>query len=176
MNLAKVEKHYTNLTINERANMMIAARMRNDESEVKKLISSAERKNFTIRANDEGDICEAWHKAHLILISLNAESRIKELQCALTCWKLATDEGDKFDEDLADRVSNLELFYRQGRKVTLLAYHDWIEEHSLPFESDLLEVCGVELSLLENEDKDELRQHESFPDAASVFTKIWSYR
>ena len=109
MNLAKVEKHYTNLTVDERTKMMIEARMRNDESEVKKLISSAERKNFTIRANDEGDICEAWHKAHLILISLNAESRINELQCALTCWKLATDEDQEFDGDLAERVCNREL-------------------------------------------------------------------
>ena len=59
---------------------MIAARMRDDDVEVKKLVASAERKGFNIRANDESDICEAWHKAHLILISLNADSHIKQLK------------------------------------------------------------------------------------------------
>jgi hypothetical protein len=176
MNLAKVEKYYSNLTVDERARMMMSAHMRNDESEVKKLVSSAERKNFTIRANDESDICEAWHKAHLILISLNAESHIKELKCALTCLSLATAEDKVLDEDLAERAFNLELFYRQGRKVTLLAFHDWIEKHSLPFENELLEVCGVEMSLLDSEDKNEIRKHQDYIDAASVFTNIWCHR
>ena len=176
MNIAKLEKQYTQLTVEERARMMIAARMRNDEQEVKKLIASAERRQFTIRANYESDICEAWHKAHLIFISLNADSRIKELQCALTCWNLTTDKDKEFDGDLADRVFNLELFYRQGRKLTSLAFHDWIEAHNLPFENELLEVCGVELSLLDNEDKDDLRQYESYSEIYSLFTIVWKHR
>ena len=80
MNLAKIEKHYSKLTVDERARLMITARMRDDDTEVKKLVASAERRRFAIRANDESDICEAWHKAQLILICLNAESHIKQLK------------------------------------------------------------------------------------------------
>ena len=176
MNLAKVEKHYTALSVDERARMMIAARMRNDENEVKKLVASAKSKQFTIRANDESDICEAWHRAHLIFIGLNADSRIKQLQCALTCWKLASVEDNEFDEDLAERVFNLELYHRQVRKVTLLAFHDWIEEVELPVESKLLEACGIELSLLDKENKEKLRGHSSYDDIYGLFTDTWRHR
>ena len=176
MNLAKVEKHYTNLTVDERARMMIAARMRDDDIEVKKLIASAERKGFNIRANDESDICEAWHKAHFILISLNADSHIKQLKCALTCWKLVSDEDNEFDDDLAEKVFYLELFHRQARKVRMAAFMDWIDEHSLPFENELLEACGTELSLLEDEDRDELRKHGSYSDIYTLFTNVWEHR
>ena len=104
MNLAKVEKHYTNQTVDERARLMIAARMRDDDLEVTKLMASAERKHFTIKANEESDICAAWHKAHLIVISLNADNRIKELQCALTCWQIVSDKDNEFEEGSAEHV------------------------------------------------------------------------
>ncbi|MEH6552402.1 MAG: hypothetical protein V7744_20700 [Pseudomonadales bacterium] len=172
MNLAKVEKHYTNLTVDERARLMIEARMRDDDLEVKKLTTSAERKHFTIKANDESDIYEAWHKAHLIMISLNADSRIKELQCALTCWQIVSDEDNEFDEDSAEKVINLVSRYQQARKVALLAFTDWIEEHNLPFESELLEVCDVEICLLDSEEKDALKQHESYSAIVSMLTNL----
>lgn len=176
MNLAKVEKHYTNLTVDERARMMISARMRDDDVEVKKLIASAERKGFNIRANDESDICEAWHKAHLILICLNAESHIKELRCALTCYDHVSKEDDDFDEELGEKVFNLGLFHRQARKLVLLAFMDWIDEHELPFEKELLEACGIELALLDKENKDDLRKHISYDDIYTLFTNIWKHR
>jgi hypothetical protein len=156
--------------------MMIAARMRDDDIEVKKLVASAERRQFTIRANYESDICEAWHRAHLILISINADSHIKQLKCALTCWKLVSDDDNEFDDDLAEKVFNLELFHRQARKVTMAAFMDWIEEHNLPFEKELLEACGIELSLLDDEDRDELRKYASYSDIYSLFTNVWKHR
>lgn len=176
MNLAKVEKYYSNLTVDERARMMIAARMRDDDAEVKKLIASAERKTFAIRANDEADICEAWHKAHLILISLNADSRIKELRCAVTCWQLISDDDKEFEEDMAEKVFNVELYHRHARKVTMQAFMDWIEEHDLPFEKGLLEACGIELSLLDSEDREELKKYDSYSDIYSLFVKAWEHR
>ena len=172
MNLAKVEKHYTNLTVDERARLMIEARMRDDDLEVKKLTASAETKHFTIKANDESDICEAWHKAHLIMISLNADNRIKELQCALTCWQIVSDEDNEFDEGSAEKVINLASRYQQAIKVALLAFTEWIEEHNLPLESELLEACGVEICLLDGEEKDALKQHDSYSAIISLFTNL----
>ena len=153
MNLAKVEKHYTNQTVDERARLMIAARMRDDDLEVTKLMASAERKHFTIKANDESDMCAAWHKAHLIVISLNADNRIKELQCALTCWQIVSDKDNEFEEGSAEHVISLAPRYQQARKVTLRAFTEWIEQHNLPLESELLEACGVEICLLDGEEK-----------------------
>ncbi len=77
----------------------------------------------------KSDICEAWHKAHLIVISLNADNRIKELQCALTCWQIVSDEDNEFDEGSAEQVINLASRYQQARKVALLAFTEWVEEH-----------------------------------------------
>ena len=153
MNLAKVEKHYTNQTVDERARLMIAARMRDDDLEVTKLMASAERKHFTIKANDESDMCAAWHKAHLIVVSLNADNRIKELQCALTCWQIVSDKDNEFEEGSAEHVISLAPRYQQARKVTLRAFTEWIEQHNLPLESELLEACGVEICLLDGEEK-----------------------
>ena len=172
MNLAKVEKHYTNLTVDERARLMIEARMRDDDIEVSKLTASAETKHYTIRANDESDICEAWHKANLILVSLNADNRIKELQCALTCWQIVSDEDNEFDEGSAEKVINLASRYQQAIKVALLAFTEWIEEHNLPLESELLEACGVEICLLDGEEKDALKQHDSYSAIISLFTNL----
>lgn len=53
---------------------------------------------------------------------------------------------------------------------------DWIEEHDLPLEKELLEACGIELSLLDNEDRDELKQYESYTEIYSLFTKTWEHR
>ena len=172
MNLAKVEKHYTNLTVDERARLIIEARMRGDDLEVKKLTASAETKHYTIKANDESDICEAWHKAHLIVISLNADNRIKELQCALTCWQIVSDEDNEFDEGSAEKVINLTSRYQQARKVALLAFTEWIEEHDLPLESELLKACGVEICLLDGEEKDALKQHDIYSAIVSLFTNL----
>lgn len=178
MNLAKLEKHYRLFTVDERARLMIAARMREDDVELKKLIASAERKHYTIRANDESDICEAWHKAHLILICCNAEHRIDELRCAMTCWQLVSDENTEreYDEDLAERVFNIELAHRHSRKLCLLAFLDWIEVHQLPLEKGLLEACGIDLTLLDNEDKDELKKYDSYSEIYSLFTNAWDNR
>ena len=172
MNLAKVEKHYSTLTVAERARLMIAARIRNDEARLKKLIASAERKEYSIKANDETDICKAWHKAHLALICLNAESRIKELQGTLLCWMLATDRDKNFDAELAEKTLNLGQCHRQTRKVSLLAFMDWIEDYELPIDKDLLSTSGVELCLLDNEDKNELKKHERYSEIYSSFTNI----
>jgi len=176
MNLAKVEKHYTNLTVDERARMMIAARMRDDDTEVKKLVASAERRQFTIRANYESDICEAWHRAHLMLISLSADSHIKELKCAMYCYSMVAEDEDDFDDELADRVLNIQLSHRQARKINLAAFMDWIEEHDLPFEKDLLVACGIELSLLDNEDRDEIKNYDNYSEIYSLFTNVWDNR
>ena len=172
MNLAKVEKHYTNLTVDERARLIIEARMRGDDLEVKKLTASAETKHYTIKANNESDICEAWHKAHLIVISLNADNRIKELQRAVTCWQIVSGEDNEFDEGSAEQVINLASRYRQARKVALLAFTEWIEEHDLPLESELLKACGVEICLLDGEEKDALKQHDIYSAIVSLFTNL----
>jgi hypothetical protein len=58
----------------------------------------------------------------------------------------------------------------------LLAFQGWIEAHDLAFEKEILEACGIELSLLDNEDKDELRQQDTYSDIYSVFMKVWNSR
>lgn len=117
-----------------------------------------------------------WDKDHLILISLNADSRIKELRCALTCCYLLAEEDKEFDEDLAEKIFDQELLHRQARKVILLAFQDWIEAHELPFEKELLEACGIELNILDDENKDELRQHDSYSDMRSILERVWKNR
>ena len=61
---------------------------------------------------------------------------------------------------------------KQASKVALLAFTEWIEEHNLPLESELLEAYGVEICLLDDEEKDALKQHDSYPATVSLFTNL----
>jgi hypothetical protein len=54
----------------------------------------------------------------------------------------------------------------------LLVFTEWIEEHSLPPESELLEVFGLEICLLDGEEKDALKQHDSYLATVSIFTNL----
>lgn len=51
-------------------------------------------------------------------------------------------------------------------------FTDWIEEHNLPLESELLEACGVATCLLDGEEKDALKEHDSYSAIVSIFTNL----
>ena len=51
-------------------------------------------------------------------------------------------------------------------------FTEWIEVHSLPLESELLEVFGLEICLLDGEEKDALKQHDSYSAIVSLFTNL----
>jgi len=54
----------------------------------------------------------------------------------------------------------------------LPAFTEWVEENNLPLESELLEACGVKICLLNGEEKDGLKQHDSYSAIVSVFTNL----
>ncbi|EAW30486.1 hypothetical protein GP2143_09780 [marine gamma proteobacterium HTCC2143] len=54
----------------------------------------------------------------------------------------------------------------------MLAFTERIDEHNLPFESELLEAHGVEICLLDGEERDALRQHDGYPAIVSLFTNL----
>ena len=54
----------------------------------------------------------------------------------------------------------------------MLAFTESIEEHNLRLESELLEASGVEICLIDDEEKDALKQHDSYPATVSVFTNL----
>jgi len=58
----------------------------------------------------------------------------------------------------------------------LLAFTEWVEDHALPFEKELLEACGIELNLLDSENRDKLREHDNYSDICTLFTNVWKHR
>ena len=54
----------------------------------------------------------------------------------------------------------------------MLAFTESIEEHNLPLESEFLKACGVEICLIDDEEKDALKQHDSYPATVSLFTNL----
>ncbi|EAW30479.1 hypothetical protein GP2143_09745 [marine gamma proteobacterium HTCC2143] len=52
------------------------------------------------------------------------------------------------------------------------AFIESIEGHNLPLESELLEASGVEICLLDDQEKDALKQHDGYPAIVSVFTNL----
>tara|TARA_B110000902_G_C13965331_1_gene459051 strand:+ start:374 stop:556 length:183 start_codon:yes stop_codon:yes gene_type:complete len=54
----------------------------------------------------------------------------------------------------------------------LLAFTEWVEVHSLQLESELLEACGLKICLLDGEEKDALKQHDSYSAIVSLFTNL----
>jgi hypothetical protein len=153
---------------------MIAARMRDDNSEMKSLIGSAQQKNWNIRAGTESDICEAWHQGHEVMIILNAVSRIDELTSALNSAMLIADsENDEdLDHDLVEKLIDTQATFGTWRKATLFAFQDWISEYGYPVDEDLLTGCSAELSILHHSDENKLREHSIYKSSADIFTKI----
>jgi len=54
----------------------------------------------------------------------------------------------------------------------LLAFTEWVEVHSLPLESELLEVFGLKICLLDGEEKDALKQYDSYLAIVSLFKNL----
>jgi len=173
MNTSNLERQYTNLTVRERASLMIAAKVRGDESERKKLIASAECKHFSIWAEEESIICEAWFSAHMSLILLNMEQRIAELSSALaSAWIGASDTESESDEKLVAQMFEFQTTFRKQRQATLLAFQDWMAEHELPTDIETLEACNVDFSICDDIEKNELRDSLSYQSFAMQFQKI----
>ena len=57
--------------------------------------------------------------------------------------------------------------------ATLLAlFKDWLTEHDLPIEEQLLTACSVDLSILDDADEDQLRDIRHYSSASEIFKKI----
>jgi hypothetical protein len=174
MNTSNLERHYANLTVNERASLMIAAKIRGDHSERKKLIASAELKNFTIRGDEEATICEAWFNAHISLVLLNMEQRIAELSSALVHARLLADDKltAEFEEGLSEQMSTLQIGFREQRKATLLAFHDWMAMRTFPIDVEMLEECNVDFELCDDVEENKVRGSISYRSFATQLEKI----
>ena len=174
MNKSNLEREYRNLTVNERATLMIAAKMRRDDSERNRLIASAEGKHYLIRGEEESAICETWFDAHMLLILLDMEQKIAELSAALVNATLLVDEELKyeFDKDLAQMMSNMRKEFRERREVGSLAFQDWMAENELQIDSGWLEACNVDLSIGGDNKKTEMRNSSSYRLIATDYQRI----
>ena len=47
---------------------------------------------------------------------------------------------------------------------------------TVEFEKELLEACGIELNLLDSENRDKLREHDNYSDICTLFTNVWKHR
>ena len=175
MNTTKLERQYKNLTVPERARLMIAARMRDDDVDAKNLIASAERKYCSVRAKDEAEICEAWFSGHMSILILNADQRINELTSALACAiHIADDDLENDDDNLPEQLYELLTVFREQRKATLLAFQDWMDRHEFPIEKEMLEASNVDFSMLDKIDEGEIRDTLYYQTFASVFQEVWN--
>jgi hypothetical protein len=176
MNTSNLERHYANLTVKERASLMISAKMRGDESERKKLIASAECKHFLIRGEEEAAICEAWFSGHISFLLLNSEQRNAELTCRLVSAmsRAGNNTESESAEKLVAKMLEFQFLFLQQRQASLLAFQDWMKEHEFPIDIDMLEECNVDFSVGDYAEKTEIRDSASYELSAAELRKIYN--
>ena len=86
---------------------------------------------------------------------------------------LADDGKDKSDEELAAKVYDLEMNYREQRKASLLAFRDWTIQHNFQMETEMLEASSIHFSILVDTEEKELRETENYQSFALIFQKAW---
>jgi hypothetical protein len=165
--MKRFDREYRNFTVKERASLMIAARIRGDESECQNLIASADSKCYLERASEEAAICESWFNSHMLLILKNSEQRIVELQTEVVLARLDADNSftTYLDEKLAEQVAELQIKIREEQKATLLAFNDWMNASDLQIDTMTLENYGLDHCEIAEPEKSELRSlavYESF--------------
>jgi|APSaa5957512493_1039668.scaffolds.fasta_scaffold87392_2 hypothetical protein len=170
MKKSSIDREYRNLTVKERAGLMIAARIRGDEPECQKLTSSAKSKSFMIWASEEACICDSWFSSHMLLILYNAEQRIAELSAEVVRARLCADPDLErlFNDDLAEKMLEQQLTSREERKTALLAFTDWMNACDLEISTEFLEANNVDHSIVRSCEKGELRRTRSY----ELFAKL----
>jgi len=168
-NINRLTKHYEKLGVDERAKLMIEARMRDDSSELKKLISSAEVKSFAIRADAESNICEAWENIHKTLIMLCLPIKNRELAClASSICCLRNKDWDKLEE-----VESVAYQLQRQRQCYLQAFLDWMKSHDFPIDGEWLRAFEISVSEIQNSQADEVKELSDYREGIDVFSSIW---
>lgn len=170
ININNLNKHYEKLTTEERARLMINARIREDKSEIQKLVASAKVKRFDIRADSEGDMCNAWVDIHETLIMLSLPVKIREIAC-ISCGLGYIYKNDwEKTEEMEERT----FHHNQQRNSYYQAFIDWLETHSLPIDREWLRAFNIDITEFEKSKPDEIRKLEDYTESTKVFNHIWS--
>ncbi len=178
MKKSNFDREYRNLTVNERATLMIAARVRGDESECQNLIASADTKCYLERASEEAAICESWFSSHVLLILNNAELRIAELSAEVARARLTADPDLEmlFDRDFVERMLEIQLSSREERKAVLLAFMDWMNACEFEVHTEFLEANNVDHSIIRSSEEGEIRRTPSYESFAKQLIETRSLR
>jgi len=169
-NMTRITKHYEKLSIEERARLMIDARIREDNPELQRLVASAKLKRFDIRANDEGNWGEAWVHGHEALIMLSLPVKIREIACMACGLRYISENDWEKVEDMEERT----LRHNRQRNCYSQAFIDWLENHNLPIDSEWLSAFSIDITEFEKSPPDEIRTLEDYSESTDAFNHIWS--
>jgi hypothetical protein len=156
MNKAKLVRQYDQLSVDERSRLMIAAKIRNDQAEYARLVDSAPVKTYSIRANSEHDIVEAWKEAHKALIMVGGASQWKQYLLMHAGATLGP-ESERHDEMLSSCVDRM-----MDKHASYQAFIDIMASRSLPIDYQWLEAFGIHLEELDVFTNDGLSDEPSY--------------
>jgi len=153
INTKAVAKHYQQLSEKERALLMIQADMNNDEQEFLRLKTSATFKTYSIRADKECEIAQAWFWAHKDFITCKSFLHRKMLIAR------SSPESESF----------CELYGMEFEEMDM-AFIDVMKTCDFPINHTLIENFGCGLAVdLKISNEDDVREGGYYPQYFDLF-------